>query len=151
MEAKELWALSSSLPSSRRTGYTCHSYTCSYPPPISSSVLAVFLYSRNIAPLFTLILQWVLSVDLFANEDADANVVIAETQSWTVQGEEVDIVVADSWSVCVCFVIVCVFGGVCRWRGRCRQQWERINWTQWCVWLVGGPEGTQPHQVPHTI
>lgn len=30
-----------------------------------------------------------LSVDLFANEDADANVVISETQSWTAQGEEV--------------------------------------------------------------
>lgn len=34
-------------------------------------------------------LQWVLSVDLFANEEADANVVVSETESWTKQGEEV--------------------------------------------------------------
>lgn len=33
--------------------------------------------------------QWVLSVDLFANEDADVNVVVSETESWTKQGEEV--------------------------------------------------------------
>ena len=30
-----------------------------------------------------------LSVDLFANEDADANVIISETQIWTTQGAEV--------------------------------------------------------------
>ena len=30
-----------------------------------------------------------LSVDLFANETADANIVVSETESWTKQGEEV--------------------------------------------------------------
>ena len=33
--------------------------------------------------------QWVASVDLFANEDADANIVVTATDSWTQQGEEV--------------------------------------------------------------
>ena len=33
--------------------------------------------------------QWVLSIDLFANEEADANVIVAATDSWTQQGEEV--------------------------------------------------------------
>ena len=33
--------------------------------------------------------QWVASVDLFANEDAHANIVVTATDSWTQQGEEV--------------------------------------------------------------
>ena len=33
--------------------------------------------------------QWVASVDLFANEDAHANIVVTPTDSWTQQGEEV--------------------------------------------------------------
>ena len=33
--------------------------------------------------------QWVLSVDLVANEQADANVLLAATDSWQQQGAEV--------------------------------------------------------------
>ena len=33
--------------------------------------------------------QWVGSVDIFPNEDADANVVLAATESWTEQEKEV--------------------------------------------------------------
>ena len=53
------------------------------------------------------VVQWVLSVDLFANEDADANVVISETQSWTVQGDEVCTTPTSTVALCVC-VCVCV-------------------------------------------
>ena len=34
-------------------------------------------------------MQWVLSVDLVANEQADANVVLSATDSWQEQGKEV--------------------------------------------------------------
>lgn len=34
-------------------------------------------------------LQWVASIDLFANEEAAANVVLQNTESWTAQGTEV--------------------------------------------------------------
>lgn len=34
--------------------------------------------------------QWVGSIDLFANEEADANVLITETDHWTKQSEEVN-------------------------------------------------------------
>lgn len=33
--------------------------------------------------------QWVASIDLFANEEAEANVVLQNTESWTAQGSEV--------------------------------------------------------------
>lgn len=34
-------------------------------------------------------LQWVASVDIFPNEEADANVVLTPTDSWTDQEKEV--------------------------------------------------------------
>jgi len=33
--------------------------------------------------------QWVASVDIFPNEEADANVVLTPTDSWTAQEKEV--------------------------------------------------------------
>ena len=42
-----------------------------------------------------LIHQWVASVDLFANEAADANLIVTPTDSWTQQGTEVGICCGD--------------------------------------------------------
>lgn len=36
-----------------------------------------------------LVWQWVLSVDLFQNDAADANVILSPSESWVNQGEEV--------------------------------------------------------------
>ena len=94
------------------------------------------------------LLQWVLSVDLFANEDADANVVISETQSWTTQGEEVRR--DDLWcALSTCGVVWC---GVCvRWWGSCTLLWVRTSWTPWCVWPAGGLEEMLPRKVPSSL
>lgn len=44
--------------------------------------------------------QWVASVDIFPNEDADANVVLAATESWTEQEKEVS--TENLYKLCVC-------------------------------------------------
>lgn len=47
--------------------------------------------AKKIKFLLTIIFsQWVGSIDLFANEEADANVLITETDHWTKQSEEVN-------------------------------------------------------------
>ncbi|CAI8029476.1 Dihydropteridine reductase [Geodia barretti] len=79
---------------------------------------------------------WVLSVDLFANEDADANVVISETQSWTTQGEEVAGKVQSVVGDDKLDAVVCVAGG---WAGgnaasqdlvkSCDLMWKQSVWT----------------------
>ena len=38
---------------------------------------------------FSVTLQWVASVDLFPNEDAQANVIVTKLESWVEQNEEV--------------------------------------------------------------
>ena len=45
--------------------------------------------------------QWVASVDIFPNEDADANVVLTATESWTEQEKEVS---AESISKILCLL-----------------------------------------------
>ena len=45
---------------------------------------------NEVCSVFTCIsLQWVASVDLFPNEEAQANVIVTKLESWVEQNEEV--------------------------------------------------------------
>ena len=52
----------------------------------------------NIVTVF----QWVGSIDLFANEEADVNILITETESWSKQSEQVDTHIHTCTYVYVC-------------------------------------------------
>lgn len=79
---------------------------------------------------------WVLSVDLLANEQADANVVLSSTESWEGQGQEVDGKVDDILHDDKLDAVVCVAGG---WAGgnaaskqfvvNCDLMWKQSVWT----------------------
>lgn len=79
---------------------------------------------------------WVASLDLFANEDAHANVVLSNTESWTQQGGEVEEKVAELLKEDKVDAVVCVAGG---WAGgnaaaknlvqSCDLMWKQSVWT----------------------
>ena len=79
---------------------------------------------------------WVLSADLFVNEEADANVVITTTNSWTQQGEEVGSKLAEQLQDNKLDAVLCVAGG---WAGgnasskdlvkNCDLMWKQSVWT----------------------
>jgi len=75
-------------------------------------------------------------VDMFANEEADANVVLEATEAWTGQAEVVVSKVGDALSGCKVDAILCVAGG---WAGgnaaskdlvkNCDLMWKQSVWT----------------------
>ena len=69
----------------RRVGFYLPEHEHVLPWMVSSR----WLFLEVLCSVLCVCVQWVLSVDLLANEQADANVVLSSTESWEGQGIEV--------------------------------------------------------------